>query len=265
MRSSQSSVPPIRPASSRSPATFSDSDSTGEGISGPRGCARSPLTLWFCAFCILSFVHGVLSICHFFCSFCFERFLGPLGRSTHHKRCKFIRGAGSQAAARGGARPRHVALASLVHGRDQTFWSKWSIWLSDASPVFLPPLQVWVRRFLRDCFVRLLHTSSSTHLGLSGACIPVASWLLVFAMSRFLSSCHADRAHLGGFLRPELASFASWFSGFPCGMGASCFTHMFLWFCFTHCCLLVFGYEALRPATAVLFPLFQAVVSTPIN
>ena len=114
---------------------------------------------------------------------------------------------------------------------------------------------------LSDFFISLLLRI----WGLSGACILIASWLLVFAMSRSLSGCHVDRAHLGGFLRPGLASFASWFSVFPRGMGVCCFTHLFFWFCFTRCCLVVSGYEGLRPANVVLFLLFQAVVSTLIN
>ena len=205
---------------------------------------------------VVSFVHGGLSICHSFCSFCSDRFLGLLGRSIQHKRRTLIRGAGSQAAARRGAQPRHVALAALVHERDQTFRSKCQSGFRTSLRNFGPSLGVGSPVSSRLLCLVFFHIPSSAHLGpLSGACILIASWLLVVAMSRSLSGCHYDRARLGGFLRPELASFASWFSGFPRGLGVKCFAHMFLWFCFTHCCLLVSGYEALRPANVVLLTL----------
>ena len=64
---------------------------------------------------------------------------------------------------------------------------------------------------------------------------------------------------------PAWASPPSCFSDFPRGLGINCFACVFLLLCLIHCCLLVSGNEALRPAYIVLFPWFQAVLRTLIN
>ena len=82
-------------------------------------CVWVILTTWFCGVfwsCLL----GIFSLVHFGPG----RFVGLPGRSKRHRRRKRIKGAGSQAAGRSGAQSRFIAIASLVHGRDQTFWSK---------------------------------------------------------------------------------------------------------------------------------------------
>ena len=103
------------------------------------------------------------------------------------------------------------------------------------------------------------------HCCLSCACFPLATWLLVLAMSRLQSGCYGGDVRLGGFVWPAWASPPSCFSDFPRGLGINCFACVFLLLCLIHCCLLVSGNEALRPAYIVLFPWFQAVLRTLIN
>ena len=161
-----------------------------------------------------------------------------------------------KAAARRGARPRYVATALLVHGRDQTCWSRCqsglqaTLWHS--RPILRCGFAVFFAIALSDFCKPLLRVYSISHL-VAGCCpVPSTVWLL----RRLRSLWRVFVAWVG---------IASCFGDFPRGVGTTCFTCVFLLSGLIQCCLLASGYEASRPAFAVLFPWFQTGLRTLIS
>ena len=130
----------------------------------------------------LSFVHGALSIRHFFCSFCFKRFLAPWGGALITNDANLS----SQAAARRGAQPRHVALACIAgawEGSD--ILVQVSIWLAPQSRIR------YLRSLPADCQVAV---QRPMHLVLP--CHGVFSQQSLVHLS---PSCRGSTRHLGRF------------------------------------------------------------------
>ena len=122
---------------------------------------------WFRVFCFLVcyvvaclFASGVLS--------------APRSRSKRRRRHKQIKGVGSQAAARRGARSRCIAIATLVQGRNQTFLSKFQ------ACFLTSPWRNWLHP--RCWFAAALSWATYVCGDLSSDAV-VATWLLFLTLS----------------------------------------------------------------------------------
>ena len=177
------------PCDSLSQTAHAGSDTSGVGyhpLPETPGFMNS-FVRWFRVFC--SLVWHVLV----FMPLRLRSFLGSPSWSKRHRRRKQIKGIGSQAAARRGARSRCIAIATLVQGKNQTFLSEFQTCAKPAPPEvlvhccpFLGNLCLWgpLKRRSRGHLVAALDSVSGR--AKSAAHSRVARWEWVLSRWCFL-------------------------------------------------------------------------------
>ena len=226
---------------SRSQTAHAGSDTPGVGYHPlpETFCFLHSFIRWFRVFCFLVWHVLVFMLLRL------RSFLGHPSRSKRRRRHKQIKGVGSQAAARRGARSRCIAIATLVQGRNQTFLSEFQASFS-TSP--------WRNRLHPRCWFAAALSWATYVCGDLSSDALVATWLLLLTLSLVVPGQPHLLASRGGCVCVCVVALV--FYSFP---------FFLVFFCGVLSALCLRDCEALWSALRIPVPTTQAAVRSCIN